>query len=89
MTRHEAEKALLTSLEKVVRGIERLEEQVRRDALLLDEIRARLGCAPRVKGIPVEATSRSALERKLTRHLAAMRKKWPDLFKDISKPRGD
>ena len=63
----EAETALVRALENVVRGIERLQNQVREDGVflrrLLDD-----GISPRA-------------EECILKHLSWMEQRWPELFK--------
>lgn len=66
----EAEKPLLTSLDKVVRGIWRLQNEVRESASFLESLARRVAPAQRI-----------LIEGQLKR----MRKDWPDLFKPRGK----
>lgn len=67
MNTFEAEKSLLTSLEKVVRGVERLENEVKGAADFLEAL------------LPL-SVSRGVTVR-IEQKLKRMRKEWPELFK--------
>ena len=69
---YEAEKSLLTSLEKVVRGVERLEAQVRSDHAFLKRL------------IDKDALDHGWAEEAAKR-LAKMRKDWPELLEPRGK----
>lgn len=72
MNRHEAERALLTSLEKVVRLVARLEKQVASDAAFLKRL------------IDKDALDHGWAEEAAKR-LGKMRKEWPEIFKPRGK----
>ena len=68
MNRHEFEKAVVASFEKVVKGVERLEAQVLSDAAFLKRL------------IDKDALDHGWAEEAAKR-LAKMRKDWPELLK--------
>jgi hypothetical protein len=66
LTRYEAEKSLLVSLEKVVRGVERLQNEVRESERFLE-------CLYR-------SENRDEVARRIRVRLERMRKDWPELL---------